>query len=596
MWGYHSYNAAFSSRAEMLNKTARAWYLKRRVDRSVKGALEWSAATGRGWMRPVYRRNMYGTGQGDIYLDVYGAPSVLPVQLPSSGDWQEAYVVTILDEMPVAKAHSMFPAFQDRLRPSSSRYWYQNDAVHRAAQGNILQRIFGQFKRDRARNDMADLLVPIRRSYVLDLSINRTTGTIPMGEPGSSWYYEVPPLGSDIPVGIDPKSGTRLFRKADENDARLYPRRRLVLSTPDLVLYDGPAFDWHGMFPGVSFALDSYPWEPAGFSLIHDGFDINEALKEIYRGGMDKIRQQLRPSLAYDTNAVAMSEARAFDPMQPDARVGYDGSSIEGQPFRPVLDAEATRLDPVALEFAKMLEASLDSQMAISDLMALAKARAAGSMDDVEKIMEANGPIVEDMSRSMEAPMAELGSMVKYNFLQYYSTPRVMQIVGPDGMAMETFDYDPAKLIPSHVPGENPEEPSALSPAERARILADNLEFYILPDTLHELTQMAMKLGLVQLRKAQVMIDSQTIAEAWQVPNYGHIDGNTVIERWQREQEMQLEQAAKMKAVAEGLGLVSPAGPPGQKAQEGRPPSGKAAPQIVPKDGGARSTISESGR
>jgi hypothetical protein len=230
--------------------------------------------------------------------------------------------------------------------------------------------------------------------------------------------------------------------------------------------------------------------------------------------------------------------------------------------------------------------------------------RSVGSMDELEKIMEANGPIVESMSRSMEPPMRDLGVMVKYDIMQYYSTPRVMQYVGADAIHPEVFDFNPDSLVPSHSHTEKADTgPSAFTQRQRARILADNLRFFILPNSLHEMTQMVMKLGLVQLRKAQVKIDSQTIAEAWSVPNYGTIEGNTVLERWANEQQLDLETAARLMAIksalaaAYGMGDGAAGGgapPPGGKPQEGRPPSGQAAPRLVQKEGGARSTIAES--
>src|SRR6266403_3819589 len=58
MWGYHSDNKAYASQAEMMNKVTRAWYLEQFADRSIKEALQYAAATGRGWVRPVYRREM----------------------------------------------------------------------------------------------------------------------------------------------------------------------------------------------------------------------------------------------------------------------------------------------------------------------------------------------------------------------------------------------------------------------------------------------------------------------------------------------------------------------------------------------------------
>jgi len=200
------------------------------------------------------------------------------------------------------------------------------------------------------------------------------------------------------------------------------------------------------------------------------------------------------------------------------------------------------------------------------------------------------------MSRSMEPPMRDLGVMVKYLICQYYTTSRVMQWIGAENVAPEVFDFDPSSLIPSHLPGEATDTESPTDKIVRARVFADNLRFFITPNSLHEITQMAMKLGLIQLRKAGIMIDSQTIAEAWQIPNFGQIDGNTVIERFRNEKEMELELAARMKELAGGLGLGGPPGAPGAggKKPEGRPPSGNAPPKLKDKPTEARSTITES--
>jgi hypothetical protein len=590
LWGYHTDNEAYKPMAEMMNKVTRAWYLESFADRKIKQALQYAAATGLGWVMPTYRRDMCGQGQGELTLFAFGAPCVLPVQMPSNGDWQSTYVVTVLDEMPVFMAHGMYPEKQHLLRPKSSRYWYADDNVRKSALanfGNIIQRIFGRGTRNSGDPALADLLVPIRRQYIIDLSVNRTGSVIPMGELGSTWYYEVPFVGQDLGNG----------KKADANDSRLYPYRRLIISSDRCVLYDGPAFDWHGKFPGVPFSVDDWPWEPLGFSLVHDGYELNEGIKEVVRGNMDKIRAQLRPSMAYDSNAVAKREADSFDPFQPDARLGFDGQATEAPPFQPVLGPEMTKVTPESITMIEYLQTALNAQLGINEVMALAKLRAVGSMDELEKIMESVGPIIEDISRTMEPSMRDLGVMVKYGICQYYDTARLMQWVGPDGVTREVFDFDPSSIIPSHLPGENPSDgDSKYSKIRRARTFADNLKFFILPNSLHELTQMTMKLGLIQLRKAGVMIDSQTIAEAWNVPNYGTIDGSTVIERWKNEQILQLQFAQAMQEIAGSAGAAAPPGAaaPGKPNPEGRPPSGNASPALKQKDGGARSTITES--
>jgi len=606
LWGYQSDNSAYKSHAEMMNNVTLAWYLESFADRAIRDALQYAAATCRGWVRPVYRRGMGGTGKGDLILLTYGSPCVLPNQLPASGNWQDAYVVHILEEMPVYLAHGMFPTFQDRLRPSSSRYWYQNDGVRQASQGNWLKRAFGLGgARPATDTSLSDSLVPVRFSYIIDLSINTTDRPIPMGEAGASWAYTVPYIGQEIPAGIDLKTGQRITRRANETDARMYPYRRLIISTDRVVTYDGPAFDWHGMFPGVSFSMDESPWEPIGFSLVHDGFEINEAIKKIYRGNMDKISSQLDMSLAYDLNSVNPAEANRFDPMQPRARIGYDGAVNEGAPFQPIVPPEVLKVTPESLKMIEMLEAGMDAQMHINDVAALARMRAVGSMDDIEKVVEANGPTIEDISRSMEPPMRDLGVMVKYGILQNYTTPRIMQYVGVDGITPQVFDYDPASLIPSHLVGESPDGPSIHTAAERARIFADNLRFFILPGSLHEYTQMSQKLALIQLKKSGVIMDSQTIAEAFNVPGYGKIDGSTVLERAAREKEMELEFQARLAMIAASAGLSgaqppqAASAPPGAvkpsgAGPEGRPPTNATPPHLASKDGGIRSTISTS--
>jgi hypothetical protein len=232
--------------------------------------------------------------------------------------------------------------------------------------------------------------------------------------------------------------------------------------------------------------------------------------------------------------------------------------------------------------------------------------RTVSTRNDLEKILEANGPIVEDQSRSMEPPMRDLGIMIKYLILQYYTTSRVMKWVGPDGVTPEVFDYNPATLVPSHMPGEPVDSPSESNAIQRARTFADNLRFFIMPNSLHEMQQMSMKLGLIQLKKAGVQIDSQTIAEAWNIPNYGTIPGNTVRERFAAEQEEMLQFAARMEAMKAALqadaGGGSSSGAPGQppgaaapgKQPEGRPSTFSASPKLVSKDAGARSTITSS--
>lgn len=603
IWGYGSDNQAFKAQAETMNKVTKALYLENFYDLKIKEALQYAAATCTGWIRPIYARDMAGTGSGRVRLLSYGGPCVLPVQLPSSGDFQQAYAVTILDEMPIYMAHGMFHKYQEELHPTSSLYWYSPE-IRDSAKGNLWQRLFSWGRSAATKNsNLSDLMIPVRYTYIIDLTVNKTDQMIPMGEQDTSWYYEVPALNHDIPMGTD-AHGNKLSRKASVNDARLYPYRRLIISSESCVMYDGPSFDWHGHVPAIPFSTDRWPWEPLGFSMVRDGYDIQLAINELWRGVVDKCRAQNDMALGYDINTMSLKQAKEFDPMQPRARMGFDSSMVD-EPFKPIVPPEVMKVAPELFESINLLKETMNDQMAITDMMALAKARLAG--DDIEKLLEANGPIVEDMSRSMEPSMQEIGDQLKYLILQYMDTARVMQYVGADGMSKEIFDYDPSSLVPSHLPGDNPglgdsPIPSPTDRNRRGRVVAGNLRYFITPNSLHELTQLQYKLGLIQLKKAGVGIDSESIAEAWGIPNYGTIDGNTVRDKFKNEQEESLIFAMKMGQLQASLQQAAQGGPDVgamvdqlmNPTQEGRPPSGQQGPAMKTKEGGTRTTITES--
>jgi hypothetical protein len=576
LWGYASDNPAYAASAQMFNLYTRAWWLETSADLAIREALAWASTTCTGWVRPVYSRDMGGQGEGQVRLLTYGAPCILPCQLPTSGDFQQAYAMTILDEMPIYMAHSMFHKHQEWLRPTSSLYWYSNE-IRKSATGNIWQRMFGGFGKSPSQYTpgIADLMIPIRYTYVIDLTRNTTDRDIPMGEPDTSWAYTVKP------------------------GELLYPRRRLLISSESCLMYDNTSFDWHGRFPGVPFCLDKWPWEPLGYSMVRDGFDLQQAMTELERGTMDKERAKMDLPLAYDINAVTKKEAQQFDPMQPRMRAGFDGTQAT-KAFEIPVPPEVYVTQESTLKFYELLKDAMDSQHGIHDIQNLAKARMAG--DDLQKLLESAGPIVEDMSRSMEPPIREIASQVKFLLLQYVSPARFMQVVGEDNMTRETFDYDPTRMIPSHLPSEDPgtgdkPKPSPTGMIERARIFASTLRFLITPRSLHEITQMAQRLLLVQLKKAGIQIDSQTIADACNVPNYGTIEGSTVREKFKKEQEENLIFAARMKELGMSLteqGEMNPAGAgAGGKQQEGTPPSGQQQPELKQKPNG-RSFVSES--
>jgi hypothetical protein len=512
--------------------------------------------------------------------------------------------------MPIYMAHGLYPKFQNRLNPTTSRVWYATE-IRTAARGNLLQRMFGSWlKPSGGDNTMADCYVPIRKTWIQDLSIHEGDDPLEMGDfygergsrkPLNSWSYLVYPVGAEMPHG----------KRADENDARVYPYRRLMISSEQCVMYDGPAFDWHGELPLTPLCLDSWAFDPAGYSLVRDGYEIQMSLNELERGTMDKNRAQMDMSLAYDINSTTTKEAMEYDPMQPRGRVGYDGSVVT-QPFTSVVPPEVLRVQPEIFTAIQHLEATMDYQMGVNDVAAMARAQGlVNSETAMEKLLEASGPIVSDITRSIEQTLSIIGNQVRYIIPQYYDVRELMTYVGADKISKMTYDFDPEKLIPSHMPHEVPdpikrgEAPaSKYSLQQRARWFAENLKYVIAPHTAHEITQMAVKLGYIQLRKAGVPISSKTIAGAWNITDFGGPDAPTEYERYMAEQRDAAIEALKLKQMVDALMQAGVNPTPNMVEtlkklqggdQEGRPPVGQQAPQLVQKDGGTRSAVSQTG-
>jgi hypothetical protein len=186
--------------------------------------------------------------------------------------------------------------------------------------------------------------------------------------------------------------------------------------------------------------------------------------------------------------------------------------------------------------------------------------------------------------------------MFKFMVFQYDNTPRLMQIIGKDGITPENFDYNPGNLIPSHLPIENKSKKSVFSDMQRAKWMADHISFVILPGTMHQITQTSQKLLFLQLWKMGFPIDPWSLGDVLSVGNVGKIpDGaNSMIEKWMAWQKMKAEFTAglqqEMQEMQNPAGETSntpglgPGG--GAKGTGGRPSTEQTLPKLEQKGDG----------
>ncbi len=579
-WSYKVDNPPFEKHNVILCNLLTAWYHGMFADQAIKDVLAWGAVGGTGYLSPQFVRDYWTYGRGDIKPFVLGPRDVIPFGIGRDFDLQRAYMVALKSEVPLHMAHAMFPEFQDRIKAQRDSPSWMGKAFEKFKQivkGGALA------VSPRGSGEPSNIPVPtvdVYDAYIMDSSINVTTQVIQMGEPGSSWAYSVPPLGSDIPTGFKDNQGRELLRKAMPEDCRLYPLRRRMTVVNECLVYDDTNQSWHGKVPAIPFSLDVWPWEFLGYPLTRDNDSIQQSIIEVLRSIEQKVRLGLDPPTQYDSQITPKATMQNIDLRRPGTKI--PGNFSMGEPIKAVLGPEYYHVASEAFKYVESMEARMDHQMGVQDVTAIAKARQIPSSDSIEKILEMAGPLVMGMSRSMERSIRELGEQMKSNFFQFYTVPRRLQIMGEKGLVDEDYDYDPMNMIPSHLPGEDTTVPSRSTMLDRARWHQNNFIFHVTPHSLHQITQLSTKLMYMQLFAKGFPIDPWTVAEAMDIPNFGSPPPEciTVMDKWGYWKGTQAAMAQ------EGLAAQ-------QKAQ-GRPPSGQAAPQIKSKEGGARQTVTES--
>jgi hypothetical protein len=573
---YGSDAQQFKPFAEMVNKVAKGLYLESQFPRSIRKALQF-ALLGRGYIWPKCKTGEYGYGERKIVFEPLGILDVVPVQVPSSGDVQEAYANTIYVYMPIAEAHGRFPLFQSSLVPVSAVTYQSRVAARRADFAEKYR--YG----DQARN-WGNLYCEIRYTFIRDIRINNTQSPMPMGDwsggsPVTSWSYEVPYVGQEIFGGI--RNGQPYMRPAQIEDCRVYPFLRLIITSPGMEepMYDGPAYDWHGMMPAVQYDLDDWAWETMGRSIIQDVGSIEITKRKLERKMDSVITTTLNPPMGYNRGEAGGPKIENFDIFEEDVRYGVDG---EPKKTLQSLLPEEVRVIAEHFKFLEMLAAARKEQLGINDLGNLANMKLNLSGDTLDKALEPVGPIAKGIAAGMEAANAKIAYMLKFSIPQWYDTKRIIEYVGPDNITPEVFDFDPASMVPSHMPdeymdGNVPTTPSAYKPIDRMRRLAKNMRLISVPSTLIKMTQQAEQLKWMSLKFKNAPISWSTTLTKIGIDNYGEVKGSTEREKWINEQIEDLKLKAIAAKLAMELGLTEPGeggGKPGG-GKGGRPPSGK---------------------
>lgn len=499
LFGWRTFNSAYQRQCDLLNQYAVAEWVTTMADLDLGDCIKIALAAGTGDL--VVDWDPHAPFGGAHSLSARDPRDTLPIRPSHARSPQLWEGVSLREEHTINAVKGMYPGKAQFLRTSSD---------------TILSTVMGKFRRAATRlitpSDPLDQLVAqdgthsrqprsgslvLYRTYLKDRTRNLTGKPIAMGTPGANWSYVVAP------------------------DEPMYPRGRLIVSTEDLTLFDGPNTYWHALFPICRLRLWSVPWQFLGIPLFNDLLPVQDAINDTVNDLRLGIQQWLDPDVIFNRNAVSEATMRSVDMRRPGKKVKVNPGFGDAWTQQPGPNPQILSL---ASELWDKLTTKHNDLSGTANLAALLQLRQLPSADTIQKYYEALTPEIRQEARQVEAFMRDLSEMTKVNYFQFLSQTKRRMILGSDAVALEDFDFDPNTLIPSMEMGQAgyvPElDKNLTTQDERAQWFHKQFIFVVAPNSILALNSTDRKMmAFQQIRMG--LLDIVTFHETMETPNIG---------------------------------------------------------------------------
>jgi hypothetical protein len=543
-WEYRSKNEKFKRHTEILGDLSEHWWLTRLIDLKFADVIRYSLIAGTG-----YTHHFYNTNTNDQDISAEDPRDIIPIRPPSvSFSLQECAGVIQRVQRTVNYVRAKFPHKASQIFPDRD-----GSIVAQSLQNSRVGQLFDTYGspfRERLFNEKPAKDLPripsvdLYTAYLTDDSINRGTNPVFMGDwkdgkPLNNWSYKV------------------------ERGEPLYPRKRCIVFTSNVILYDGPSIYWHGLFPFAKLTLDPWPWSWLGKGALWDILRLQRAMDGILRILDDHLEQVARPAILADKTNISQSDLNKIDTRKAGLKVRQNMGMGKGLIIQPT-----PTLPNDVMSILEFYENKIYELPGVRDMSALMKLNQMPAPETIERMQESMSPSVRLRSRIIEAFMREFASMVASNFAQFYPLPLRIAILGAKGATPDDFDLDPDTFLPAWMDDDYTSEGivkmesltrGPMPQYDRSKQFFNNVSYHIAPSSLLNASEIETQLKYLQLSRAG-LVDHWTLLDKLNIPNVGEPpDGaKTITERLMAEQQL-------------GLGM--------QVSAAGRKSSGQEPPQ-----------------
>lgn len=431
-------NPQYVKQAEICKKIIEYEWSQQDLDLKLVGAVDHALLSVGYW-------KIGATMPGSMYVIPCGMDTVLPIQ--PGVDIQASSAVLYRTYMPLHRVKRMYGHAADNLdreitggftNPIMSNYpgpaggGYINEYTFNSqspasrnmptGRGNIVvPRESGPFQS-----------VEVEEYWIDDPTVNESSGDILVKDPRLSteehnYWYRVP-------------KGQRLF-----------PRKRLLVMVNDTILYDGPAPFWHGLYPFAQLILNPAVWRPGGISKYRNLAPVQIADNILGAGMLDLSMRAVEPQFAFQDGSVDDTSFRQFYQDMPGAKLKMTPNAVPG--------VSARYMDPPQMpayvgNFWDRVDKAFNEMSGAIDTTGMMNKNQIPGSDTVVQLREGQQTAFRLESRYMEPFVRAFGTQAVSHVFQFYNREQRMKILGPAGITLEDFDYNPGHMVPWTVPKE----------------------------------------------------------------------------------------------------------------------------------------------
>jgi len=579
-------SAALQSIADHLETRFKSWFKGNTFPaKRIKEVLQ-HAILGIGYLSPIWRNELFGSSAADMDFKVYGMESVYFDQMPQDWNEQLTYAVTMFERVPTFRLRQAWPLQAEFIIPSfltaeepgkkasgaeqalgSSRnnnpifaMLEGNDNVSdkKTTGGNISSRFIGT---------SGTYYTDVYMTYIMDGTINSTGKVIKASDlidsdtlhkPDPELDYVIPPI--DTRVNLKNPEDTEKGRKYSHDRCLLYPTRRLIIWTPEHILYDGGSWLAHGMVPLIKVQLDPQVWSLSGGNLIEDNRRLSKSLNSMLRGWVDALNARLEPPLEYDEGEISPTTVEGLNLRKPGIWIKRMSKSALKQAIRVILPYQHYEVQNEVVPFLEFAINRMNHVLGTEEFKSLTLLQAIPNADEKDKLILGSGPIMADYANALEEVFTMIGYQFAWMCLQYDDTISKLQTMGLSSLHAEELDEDAGSMVPAKL--ELGDELTNSSRFYRLRALGKKILFSIVPQSIFQVTHFQRQMLMFQLfREPKFPLDSETFAKTLGLENFGKIPGETIYEKWVNEQKARIPfeaslqaQAAQIQMVGQGVG------------------------------------------